>query len=299
MPGVGEAEQSGAYKCLAFVALVVSIISGIIAIVAYFTTTNNNNTTTPSASTSLPTAVPSFAPTALSLAPTASPTARFPTFAPTQQVSPTASPTASFPTFTPTQQVSPIMSFISTITLDQVTSSSLSDSDQQAIIAAAALSMQVADNQVVIIKIILSTSERLRDLEVEVAATNTFNVQTQTSVIVASSSQASSFYQIYSSRLIPTIFNTNLPSAAQTYNAKSLSSATAATITSKSYTYATPSSNDDNNLSGGAIAGIVIGVIIGVGLLNGIMWYFVVGSGEGGARYTRANKSTLDINVDF
>ncbi len=188
------------------------------------------------------------------------------------------------------------MSFTSTITLDQVSSSSLSDSDQEAIIAAAALSMQVANNQVIIIKITLSTSRRLRDLEVEVAATNTFNVQTQTSVIVANSSQASSLYQIYSSRLTPTTFNANLPSTVQTYGATSLSSATAATITSKSYTYETPSSNDDDNLSGGAIAGIVIGVIIGVGLLAGIIWYFVVGSGAGGAR---ANKSTLDIDVDL
>lgn len=172
---------------------------------------------------------------------------------------------------------------------------SLSASDEMAITTAAAETMQLKSNQVSVVSYkFTSTRRQLRDVETLASV----SVTIQTSIPVNSTSSAASTYNTYSSKLNdPSVFDSNLASAATTYGATSLTSANATTITSTGYDVDQPGNDDDSNsLSGGAIAGIVIGVIIGVGLLAGIIWYFVA---SGGSSTGRANKSTLDIDVDL
>jgi hypothetical protein len=166
-----------------------------------------------------------------------------------------------------------------------------------AITLAAAETMNLNSNQVTFVSYSVVTRRQLRD--VDTLATFTLSVNIQTSVPLTSSSAAANTYDQYSSLLnSPGAFTSNLRSTASNYDATALTSATVASVNSDSgYDIDQPGNNDDNNnLSGGAIAGIVIGVIIGVGLFAGIIWYFVA---SGGSSTGRANKSTLDIDVDL
>jgi hypothetical protein len=94
-----------------------------------------------------------------------------------------------------------------------------------------------------------------------------------------------------------TTFNDALKTASIAYGATDTVNAQATGVTSSApVVVAIPvSSNDDDELSGGAIAGIVIGVLVFVALVGAGVWYLFFR--PTGAEKYRANDKLVDVGL--
>ncbi len=236
--------------------------------------------------------------------PTTSPTAS-PTATPTMV--PTATPTAGFPTYAPSNQVSSMFYFTSVILLNGVSASDLTDSDEQAIIVASAMTMGIPSNEVIITNYKTSLDNRrvriLRsdkdDVEKADLLTTTYvaYVGVKTSVLVNNTNQAQSLYDQYDAAFTAKAFNPYFTQAVATYSAPSLEQAYATEVTTAPYTYDNPDSADDGiKLSKGALAGVIIAVIFG--LIFGFYCIYFCTEKAGGSDGIRENLLGSPINGD-
>eukprot|EP00981_Chlorochromonas_danica_P006829 scaffold1493_cov172-Ochromonas_danica.AAC.7 len=225
-----------------------------------------------------PTAAPSIAPT---YAPSVAPSVR-PTIAPT--LSPSAAPTITrSPTNAPTQASPLILSFNSYYTMNNVTTTDLSTSDQQAAINAQANVTQISASYITYVKAYFSTSRRRLSMSLEAASPVV--VVTLATIPMADfpSYTPNDLYNSLTAASNAAVSDGTYTKVLQT-QAVSLGATALTTASSNHVTYSPPvikstdesDDDDDDELSGGAIAGIVIGVVVFVALLIFGGYYYYV-----------------------
>lgn len=261
------------------------------------------NTAAPTETPSyVPSAAPSATPTA---APSATPTAT-PTVTPTR--TPTRAPTVGVTTAAPVLQPTtvPILKFTSNLTLTGLTSTVLTTADQQAVVNATALSMNITVNYVTYTKTIpvasASPSVTVTLVRTQSGAsviavttttiptidpTTTYNTLTTSLKYAVGNGTFSGFYQ----------------SACNYYDGNSCS-AECDQVTNSNPTVISPQSdnNDDDKLSDGEIAGAVIGSVAGAALLSGAAYYVLTKKREGFGNLVQShtgasNKASNDVDV--
>jgi hypothetical protein len=270
-------------------------------------------------STSRPSAEPTFLPTHVSAAPTNThiptrePTTRHPSEVPShapstihptakptppRTIEPTAPPTfppSPFPSFAPSQQASTILSFQSTININNITITAdfaLSGADQEAICLAAASSMGLEGNQVTFVSSSIQLTRRaLRNTDKSALVAKTMAAQkyisasVMTSVLVDDSSSPQDTYVSLTSALSysinnSTVFDQYLRSAADTVGSTVMKNAVATGVSELPPTIQTFYSDDDGSpdtLSLGGLIGVVIGGIFAIALI-GVAIYCIFAS---------------------
>lgn len=119
-------------------------------------------------------------------------------------------------------------------------------------------------------------AEEIAAVHAEVTYNIVAYVNTTTSVPSNFSGSATSYFNSLSTKLSDTTaLTSNLQAAATANGATVLTTATVTGVSSTVTEIDSPSSDDDDNkLSGGAIAGIVIGVIVGFALICLVVYFF-------------------------
>jgi len=235
-----------------------------------------------------PTRKPTMAPTVKPGAPTVRPTIQ-PTVAPSAKVTfaptrnPSAMPTRT-PTIAPSKQTTPILTFTSAVSLSGVTSTTLDQASQQAVVSAAATSMKISTSSVTYVSTspttFINSLRMFSNKKSVVVASYSVVANLKVSVPVTTST-STEVYQSLTAQLSSAVtqgnFTTTLQQASADLGATETASAAATDVSEGPAEVTEPGSSggSSSGLSAGAIAGIVIGVVGGLTIVAVALWFYL------------------------
>lgn len=270
------------------------------------------------APTVAPSATPSFRPSAPSLRPSRAPTQRptavpttarptpvpgDPTFAPT--IAPTSAAPTRAPTNAPTSFSSPLVSFESTLTMEGLSTPELDQKAQTAIVQTTAQSMDIPANSVSYVGATFTANRRLSTAVSLFATSYVADVKTKVSIPLDTTSFTdpdqlySSLTTLLDDSVSSGTFTLNLLDNAAALNATELNNVEVDGVTNSAVSVADAPDSDNDELSGGAIAGIVIGVLIGAFLIAALVYYFAFRKGGDYSRDGEAEVFSSRNNVEI